>query len=197
MNLCKNRGRRPHARLVGRCQCLRVRRYSFSRANVLSRTYLDSLGEIYRRLSQTDLNWCIVGSIAPALQGVRVQVHGIDIKTDRAGAYEIGRVFAEFAVQQVEFSSTDKIRSHLGALMIHGIRVEIIGDAEIRRADGTWQGSAGWEKHRQVVMVEGMAIPVLSLEYEYESYLALGRLDKAEVIAKYLPSDWKKPENAM
>jgi len=31
-----------------------------------------------------------------------------------------------------------------------------------------------------------MQVPVLSLEYEYQAYLKLGRIDKAEMLRKWL-----------
>jgi hypothetical protein len=35
-------------------------------------------------------------------------------------------------------------------------------------------------------MIEGIQIPVLSLEYEYQAYLKLGRIEKAERLKKWL-----------
>lgn len=117
------------------------------------------------------------------LQGV--PVHDIDIQTDRAGAYRTEELFYEYLKRKVTFSSTDRIRSHFGCLNIRGIQVEIMGDIEKRLPDGTWEEPVDLRAVRHFIDVEGMRIPVLSLEYEYEAYLKLGRVEKAKVI-----KDW-------
>jgi len=65
------------------------------------------LRKICERLKD-DVIWALTGSLGHALQGVPVEVHDVDIQTDREGAYEIERRFSEFVVRRVRFSSTDK-----------------------------------------------------------------------------------------
>ena len=149
-------------------------------------TYLNVLRQIYARLNDGGVNWVVTGSLGFALQGVPVEVHDIDIQTDEAGAYEIERRFSEFIIRKVAFSSADKIRSHFGALMIDGIKVEIMGDIQKRLEDGTWEAPVDLKHHKRIVEVEGMDVPVLSLAYEYQAYLKLGRIDKAEILRKWL-----------
>jgi hypothetical protein len=36
-----------------------------------------------------------------------------------------------------------------------------------------------------MVEVEGLRLPVLSLEYEYRAYLALGRVERAEMLRRW------------
>ena len=55
--------------------------------------YLNVLRQIHARLSNTDVNWVVTGSLGFALQGVPVQPNDIDIQTDKVGAYEIERRF--------------------------------------------------------------------------------------------------------
>jgi len=149
-------------------------------------TYLSALRKIYVRLNDGGVNWAITGSLGFALQGVPVEVHDIDIQTDEAGAYEIERRFSEFIIRKVAFSSADKIRSHFGGLMIDGVKVEIMGDIQKRLADGTWEARVDLKCHQRMVSVEGMGVPVLSLAYEYQAYLKLGRIDRAEMLRKWL-----------
>lgn len=149
-------------------------------------TYLNVLRQIYARLNDGGVNWAITGSLGFVLQGVPVEVHDIDIQTDEAGAYEIERRFSEFIIRKVTFSSIDKIRSHFGALMIDGLKVEIMGDIQKRLADGTWEAPVDLKCHKWIIEVEGMDVPVLSLAYEYPAYLKLGRIDKAEILRKWL-----------
>lgn len=148
--------------------------------------FLSVLRKIYKRLSTTNVNWALTGSLSFALQGVPVEPHDIDIQTDEAGAYEIEHLFAEYMTREVLFSSTEKIRSHFGELMIDGIKVDIMGNIEKRLHDGTWEGPVDMERNKKFIEVEGMRIPVLSLEYEYQAYVKLGRKDTAEMLEKWL-----------
>ena len=158
---------------------------------MLNPDYLKVLRKINERLSNTSVNWAVTGSLGFALQGVPVEPNDIDIQTDKRGAYEIERRFSEFMTKRVTFSSTERIRSHFGELMIDGIKVEIMGDIQKRLEDGSWENPVDLEHHKQVVEVEGMQVPVVSLEYEYQAYLKLGKIDKAEMLRNWLHSEHK------
>ncbi|MBU4226817.1 hypothetical protein KJ830_10360 [bacterium] len=153
---------------------------------MLNPDYLKVLRKINARLNNTCVNWVVTGSLGFALQGVPVEPNDIDIQTDKRGAYEIERHFSEFVTKKVALSSAERIRSHFGELMIDGIKVEIMGDIQKRNKDGSWENPVRLEYHKRVVEVEGMKVPVLSLEYEYQAYLKLGRIDKAEMLRKWL-----------
>ncbi len=149
-------------------------------------TYLKVLRKIYARLSESNVNWVVTGSFGCALQGLPVEVHDIDIQTDKMGTYEIEHLLSKFVIKKVTFSSTDKIRSHFGALMIDGVKVEIMGDIQKRLEDGGWESPVDLKLHKRVIEIEGMRVPVLSLEYEHQAYLKLGRVKKAEMLKKWL-----------
>jgi hypothetical protein len=135
------------------------------------------------------VNWAVTGSLGFSLQGVPVEPNDIDIQTDKRGAYEIERYFSEFITKRVKFSFMERIRSHFGELMIDGIKVEIMGDIQKQLEDGRWENPVNLEHHKLVVEVEGMKVPVLSLEYEYQAYLKLGRIEKAEMLRNWLHSE--------
>jgi hypothetical protein len=153
---------------------------------MLNPVYIDVLRIIYGRLNKTNINWVITGSLSFVLQGVPIEPDDIDIQTDEAGAYEIERCFSEFVTKRVTFSSTKRIRSHFGELRIDGVKVEIMGDVQKRLEDGTWDHQVVLGCYKRVIEVKGMQISVLSLEYEYQAYLKLGRIEKAEMLRKWL-----------
>jgi hypothetical protein len=153
---------------------------------MIDRAYLDVLRTLYARLSGTDVVWVVTGSLGFALQGVPVTPHDIDVQTDARGAYAIARLFSEYSVRPVAFSSAATIRSHFGALAIAGITVEIMGDIQKWLSDGHWGAPVDLERHRRVVEVAGMQLPVLSLEYEREAYLQLGRTETAKMLEEWL-----------
>jgi hypothetical protein len=149
------------------------------------RRYVDVLRTIHARLNGADLIWAITGSMSFALQGVPVQPHDVDLQTNQAGAYGIERLFAERMVRQVAFSEAPRIRSHFGALQIDGVTVEIMGDVQKRLEDGSWEPPVDIRPYIRMVDVEGLRLPVLSLEYEYRAYLALGRVERAEMLRRW------------
>jgi hypothetical protein len=148
--------------------------------------HIKILHQIHARLHGTQINWVITGSLSFALQGLDVDVHDIDLQTDSTGAYEIARLFAEHISKPVRFLSSDRIRSHFGALEIEGIPVEIMGDIRKRGADGSWEDPVDIERYKQWVNFDGLDLPVLSLEYEYQAYLQLGRTEKADMLRRWL-----------
>jgi hypothetical protein len=150
--------------------------------------HLRVLHTLYERLSVTDINWVVTGSLGFVLQGVPVEPHDIDIQSDETGVHEIERLFSEFVTRLVALSATHNVRSHIGALMIDGIEVEIMGDIQKALADGAWEEPTDLDRHKRFVEVEGMRIPVLSLEYERQAYGDMGRIEKAETLRQWLES---------
>ena len=161
--------------------------------------YLNVLRQIHARLSNTDVNWVVTGSLGFALQvecaksrsigSVPIQPNDIDLQTDTAGAYEIERLFSDAVIRKVRFSATERIRSHFGALQIDGVEVEIMGDIQKRGADGVWEESVDLAHYKQIVEIAGLLVPVLSLEYEYQAYLKLGRTEKAKMLRRWLDNE--------
>lgn len=151
--------------------------------------YLSVIRQIHTQLSNTDVNWCVTGSCSFALQGVPVHPNDIDLQTDRAGAYEIESLFLDVVIRKVTLSATERIRSHFGALKIDGIEVEIMGDIQKRDPDGGWDKPVDLIQYRQLVEIDELLVPVLSLEYEYQAYLKLGRVEKAKMLRGWLDNE--------
>ena len=149
---------------------------------IIQPTYLAVLRQLFAELKESQVNWVVTGSLSFALQGLPLEPHDIDIQTDTEGAYEIERRFFSQVSRKVTFASSERMRSHFGALLIDGISVEIMGDVQKRLEDGTWEAPVDLRSHRQVVPIEGIDIPVLSLAYEAQAYLKLGRLERAEML---------------
>jgi hypothetical protein len=159
--------------------------------------HLNVLRKLYSKLDGSEVNWVVTGSVSFCLQGVPVSPNDIDIQTDESGAYEIERTFKDFLVRKVKFSSTDRIRSHFGALMIDGVQVEIMGAIQ-KFYDGEWEDPIDIDRHKKIVTLEDMEIPVLNLSYEAEAYRRFGRLEMADKIKRYsdLPDrDFDRSEN--
>ena len=153
---------------------------------MINSSFLRVLHQLHKHLRIDEVNWAVTGSLSFALQGMDVDVHDIDIQTDKSGAYEIERRFSRYVVRNVEFSSSEKIRSHFGELSIDDIKVEIMGDIQKHLPDGNWEDPPDICSNRRFINCGGLSIPVMSLEYEYEAYYHLGRMEKADQVRRYL-----------
>ena len=151
--------------------------------------YMNVLRRIQARLSDTYVNWVVTGSLGFALQGVPVQPNDIDIQTDEVGAYQMESLFSDMVIRKVKFSATERIKSHFGALQIDGIQVEIMGDIQKKGTDGAWEEPVDPAHYRRMVDIDGLLVPVLSLEYEYQAYLKFGRVERAKMLRRWLDDE--------
>jgi hypothetical protein len=147
---------------------------------------LSVLRKIVERLDSAGVNWVVTGSSNLAVHGMDIKPHDIDVLADRAGAYRIEKLFSDFVTRKVVFSSAKRIRSHYGVLSIDGIKVEIMGDIEVRTEDGVWDKPPDLNAIKRIVEVEGLKIPAQSLDHEYLVYERMGRKKKAEIIKDWL-----------
>lgn len=153
---------------------------------MIDKRYIDVFRKIYSRLKNSTINWVVTGSFSFALQGIDLIPNDIDIQTDEKGAYSIENLFREHITQKVKFSSTEKIRSHFGQLLLDGIKVEIMGDIQKRIDDGSWENPVDLLSYKKYIDSLGMKVPVLSIKYEYQAYLKLGRIDKANILLNWM-----------
>jgi len=151
--------------------------------------HLNVLKKLYSEIHDKDINWVVTGSASFCLQGVPVSPNDIDIQTDEKGAYRIEELFRDRVIKEVEFSSTDRIRSHFGALMIHGILVELMGAVQ-KFYDGNWEDPIDIDAHKKFVHVDGMKIPVLELAYESLAYRRFGRVEMADKLRDYADKEF-------
>jgi hypothetical protein len=148
--------------------------------------FLPPLRIILEQLEDAEVEWAITGSLSMALQGMDLEIHDIDIQTDEDGAYEIERRLADFVAQPVLYKSSERMRSRLGRLEIEGVSVEVMGGIQKKLPDGSWEDPVQVGAHKRVIEAEGLSVPVLSLEYEYEAYKLMGREERAKEIRTWL-----------
>ncbi len=153
--------------------------------------------EIVPRLKDSGIEWAITGSLGMALQGMDLPVHDIDLQTDAAGAYGIEGLFTEFVIRPIAYTAKERIRSLLGAFQMQGITVEIIGDMQKQLDSGLWEEPVRVPDYRLWVNRDGMQLPVLSLEHEYQAYLQMGRIEKAQLLWNWLHRAGQSPSSEL
>jgi hypothetical protein len=146
---------------------------------------IEVLKIIYNKLINSNINWVLTGSFSFAIRGLETNIGDIDIQTDSNGAYEIEKLFKDYIHKKVEYKQSENIRSRFGSLRINGINIEIMGDIE-KKLDNMWTEPPNLKVLKEIVNFEGMNIPVLSLEYEADAYLKMGRNEKAKKIKELI-----------
>ena len=174
--------------------------FRFDRAPLLPEPIRAALIRLIPILNATGAPWVLGGSCCLALHGVKVEPHDVDIVTSADGAYRIGEALRRVAEekQAVQWSESERIRSHHGLYRMGDTQVDIIGAAELREGEGwapTWLPA---EQQTDSLTVPGTDMPVvtLTLEYELGAYRKLQREAKAKLIEQRLrnqstvTSDW-------
>lgn len=126
--------------------------------------------------------WILTGSTSLSLQGVDVEAKDIDILTDENNALIIDEKLEKYCIDKMNYSSTEKIRSYFGRYMINSIEIEVMGDLQHCLESGEWSELTEIKTKRRLIQIDGLQIPVLSLEDELEGYKKMGRLGKAKLI---------------
>lgn len=148
--------------------------------------HLQVLRRIVLTLQNEPIQWVVTGSLGMALHGVPLDVHDIDIQTDRTGAAGIERILNEYSTSPVKFRESERIRSYFGTFEIDGVKVEIMGELQKRLADGTWEEPVKVETFREWLAFDGLEVPVMSLEYEVQAYYRMGRNERADMLRAWL-----------
>ena len=152
---------------------------------MLTSGYDSALKIIYDHLNKKDILWALTGSTSFIIQGMQLIPHDIDIQTDEAGAYAINELLKVYEMKPVTFSSTDKIRSHIGYFEINDISVEVMGDIQ-KKYNNAWEDIVDLHPIIELIIYKDMILPVLNLFYESIAYKKMGRFERASEIDSFL-----------
>lgn len=128
------------------------------------------------------------GSTSLALQGVNIEVHDIDIVTDKEGAVLLDSLLKEYNINKMKYSETNTYKSYFGQYIIDDIKVEIMGEFQYKLKNGEWSK----ENHLheiKYIEYDGVDIPVLSLEQEMIEYENTNRLQTVKKINEKIQKD--------
>jgi hypothetical protein len=141
------------------------------------------LKKISQLLQGHDVEWLVVGTASLALQGVDIQPHDIDIISTKEDTFKIGEILKEFEIQPVKFGRTHLFESYMGVYEIDGLKVEVMGDFKEKR-DNEWFSLEERMLSPVIVEIDGIPIPVSSLENQIVSYEKLKRPKDSKRIDK-------------
>ena len=153
---------------------------------MIEQPLIEALHILYSPLEAADLQWAITGSLGLALHGMNLEIHDIDIQTNKNGAYAFGKLFSEYTITPTYYRASDRIRSHFGVFGINDVQVEVMGDLQKLLPDQTWEMPIRVRENSDLVTFDGMQLPVISLAHEYQAYKTLGRHEKAKKIKEWM-----------
>jgi hypothetical protein len=147
----------------------------------VKREYINQICVLSQRMKSISQKWVITGSSRLLFDYADIVPSDIDILTTEKGAYDIENLFKEYMIENVNYKETDKMKSHFGLFRINNIKIEIIGDIQ-NEIDGKYQPHPDWENKIIQQLINGVNIPVFTLEYELEINRLLRKCDKVLLI---------------
>jgi hypothetical protein len=142
--------------------------------------------------------YAIRGTASLTLQGFELNVDDIDIICNEYAALKCNELFKEYLVEPVKFSESSKFKSYFGKFLINDMQVEIMGDWQIKKANGEWSRAYDGEEH-SIVKKEGLQIPTTSISQELGMFAEMGRWTafhkiKKQALEKGLLEEKQKPQ---
>lgn len=159
---------------------------------------------VYRPLKEEGIRWCILGSVASALQGCRVRPGDIDfLAFEPAGVYRFAELLTDYMPPRCGepvgaerwCSSVEKPVSvgpdsygfvwHFARWFIDGFKVEVAHIAApedfptSRDGAGIWEAGPEVWPHLRQVPFGGYSLPVMPLEIQLQTNLGRGLADRA------------------
>jgi len=116
--------------------------------------------------------WCLIGSAAARLLGAEVDAADIDVLTSRSDADTLMTLWADCRDSVHAPADGDRFRSHFARFRFPCLPVEVMGGLELDRGEG-WQPVA--PGRLVLVGVQGMAVPVPSLDDQIRLFESFGR----------------------
>jgi len=148
---------------------------------------IEALKIIVDKFKGKSINWVLIGSTSLAIQGVNVDVHDIDIKTDIESANRIAHALKEYVIEPMHHKTSEQFKSYYGMFKINNVQIEVMADLETMH-DGKWIKVEN-SRIKVIKRYEDMTLPLLELREEYEAYKRMGRMEKANKIKAFIEQE--------
>ncbi len=119
--------------------------------------------------------YAIRGTASLVLQKFDFKVEDIDIICDENCSNKINNIFKEYIIKPVKFSESPKYKSFFGELNIDGVKIEIMGNYQIKTKKGWSEIYNAEENQLTCVSIDNFSIPCTSVSTEMKMYLEMGR----------------------
>lgn len=139
----------------------------YSKNNFQSERFIDAVTDLTSLLQSITNEWSITGGANRYLRGVQTYANDIDIITTEEGANEICKFINPDFNGNLYKTISGNIKSFYFTFTHKGITIEIMGDPENKNESG-WHKNKKWKKHQDIILLNGVKVPCVSLDYEIE-----------------------------
>ena len=126
-----------------------------------------------------DIDWRLIGSTNLALQSVDIGAKDIDVRIKVEDIQTVQSALQDYCKKHIEYSQSDGYSSFFGQFNIEGVQVDVM--AGVVEKDGVKTVDVLAIKPI-AIEIDSMSIPCVDLKTEYNSYVSLGRKEKADLI---------------
>lgn len=128
--------------------------------------------------------YAIRGTASLLLQGCQMNVDDIDIVCDKKTALLSPSLIGEkYVTEQIKYSESPSFRSYFGKFLIDKVKIEVMGEWEIKRPDGTWTTPFDGSD-RLKIRLNYSDVWVSTIESELKMFAAMGRWNAYHKIKK-------------
>lgn len=159
-------------------------------SKMISKNITDVLQVIAKNLEYADINWVVIASCALALQSLDVDPVDIDIMTDEFGLFKINRALLNYKIVLSDSTPSPIFDSTMSKFCIDNCSIEVMSNFKIKsRSNDMWHNMNDLLKHRNMITIGDVTIPVLPLSQSIKMYTLMGRdkdMIKIEKIKQHL-----------
>ncbi|HCD45573.1 MAG TPA: hypothetical protein DEQ64_17955 [Lachnoclostridium sp.] len=146
---------------------------------------LTVLSRIAKELNQKDVSWAIGASLLLYFKGITSEFHDIDIIADEADVEIIKDVLLSFGnIQQTNPNVKYKSKSFM-EFIVDGVDIDVMAGFAIIYNDKEYHFPLKKEKINDYAEVNGIRIPLHSIEEWRNYYELMGRDEKVNMIDAY------------
>jgi len=126
----------------------------------------------------------LIWSANLAVHGIEINPKDIDVLTDSKEITKIKSVLKEYEKKLFSYGEKGLFKSYLAEYKINKIKVEIMADFEVKRKN-KWISLSDRLNNLNIIKLNGVEIPVSSLDEQLKGYKKLGR-DKDKLKIKLI-----------
>lgn len=130
------------------------------------------------------IDWRLIGSSNLALQGVDIEAKDVDISIKVEAIQAVQKALQEYCIKQIEYTHNNGYSSYFGHFTIEGVQVDVMAGSV--QKDGVKTSEDSQNVKPVFVKVDGIFIPCVDLNTEYDAYISMGRKEKAALIKKVI-----------
>lgn len=144
-----------------------------------NRTMIDGiLSLIAEKLEGID--YALIGSVNLYIQGSKINPRDIDILTTSEGIKKIDKIFNNYRTREIYFDKSEGRNSFRSFYKIDGTEIEVLGNVNnaYRKPESL--------KNRIYIKFGVIKLPCIPLADEMMTYKLMGRMNKVDMIEKFL-----------